>query len=73
MVVTSAPISNLSPNLIVESNSVVSWAPVTSMLAGKLVSGFRVDSIWWGLLFSLLLSFFTYILEIFIEPDYKKK
>ena len=43
------------------------------VLAGKLVSGFRVDSIWWALLFSLLLSFFTYILEIIIEPDYKKK
>jgi hypothetical protein len=25
------------------------------------------------LLFSLLLSFFIYILEIIIEPDYKKK
>lgn len=43
------------------------------VLAGKLVSGFRVDSIWWALLFSLLLSFFTYLLEMFIEPDYKKK
>jgi len=43
------------------------------LLAGKLVTGFRVDSIGWALLFSLLLSFFTYILEIFIEPDYKKK
>ncbi|MEO5592367.1 MAG: phage holin family protein [Chitinophagaceae bacterium] len=43
------------------------------VLAGKLVAGFRVDSIWWALLFSLLLSFFTYILEVIIEPDYKKK
>jgi putative membrane protein len=43
------------------------------VLAGKLVTGFRVDSIWWALLFSLLLSFFTYILEVIIEPDYKKK
>jgi len=42
------------------------------VLAGKLVSGFRVDSIGWALLFSLLLSFFTYILEIIVEPDYKK-
>jgi putative membrane protein len=42
------------------------------VLAGKLVTGFRVDSIWWALLFSLLLSFFTYILEVIIEPDYKK-
>ncbi len=43
------------------------------VLAGKLVTGFRVDSIWWALLFSVLLSFFAYILEIIIEPDYKKK
>ena len=43
------------------------------VLAGKLVSGFRVGSVWWALLFSLLLSFFIYILEIIIEPDYKKK
>ncbi len=43
------------------------------VLAGKLVTGFRVDSIWWALLFSLLLSIFTSILETIIEPDYKKK
>ena len=43
------------------------------LLASKLVSGFRVDSIGWALLFSLLLSFFTYVLEIIVEPDYKKK
>ncbi|HTL09158.1 MAG TPA: phage holin family protein [Chitinophagaceae bacterium] len=42
------------------------------LLAGKLVSGFRVDSIGWALLFSILLAFFTYILETIIEPDYKK-
>lgn len=42
------------------------------VLAGKLVSGFRVDSLGWALVFSLLLSFFTYILEVIIEPDYKK-
>ncbi len=43
------------------------------LLAGKLVSGFRVNSIWSALLFSILLSFFTYILEVIVEPDYKKK
>jgi len=42
------------------------------LLAGKLVSGFRVDSIGWALLFSILLAFFTYILETIIAPDYKK-
>ena len=43
------------------------------VLAGKLITGFRVQSVGWALLFSLLLSFFTYILEIIFEPDYKKK
>jgi putative membrane protein len=43
------------------------------LMAGKLVSGFRVNSVWSALLFSILLSFFTYILEVIIEPDYKKK
>jgi putative membrane protein len=46
---------------------------VIIMLAGKLVTGFRVSSVWWALLFSLLLSFFIYILEVIIEPDYRKK
>ncbi|MEP7279011.1 MAG: phage holin family protein [Bacteroidota bacterium] len=43
------------------------------VIAGKLVNGFRVSSLGWALLFSLLLSFFTYILEVIIEPDYKKQ
>jgi putative membrane protein len=43
------------------------------VLAGKLVAGFEVQSIWWALLFSLLLSIFTAVLETIIEPDYKKK
>ncbi|MDE3247060.1 MAG: phage holin family protein [Bacteroidota bacterium] len=43
------------------------------VIAGKLVPGFRVDSLGWGLLFSLVLSFITYVLELVIEPDYKKK
>lgn len=42
------------------------------VLAGRLVTGFRVDSLGWGLLFSLVLSFITYVLELIIEPDYKK-
>jgi putative membrane protein len=46
---------------------------VIILLAGKLVSGFKVDSLWQALLFSLLLSLFTYVLEGVIEPDYKKK
>jgi putative membrane protein len=43
------------------------------LIAGKLVTGFHVSSIWWALLFSLLLSIFTYLLESIIEPGYKKK
>lgn len=42
------------------------------VLAGKLVNGFVVEGIWWALLFSFLLSIFSYILESIIEPDYKK-
>jgi putative membrane protein len=46
---------------------------VIIVLASKLVTGFRVDTIWWALLSSLLLSIFTSVLETIIEPDYKKK
>lgn len=42
-------------------------------LAAALVTGFHVRSIGWALLFSLLLSLFTYLIESIIEPDYKKK
>lgn len=33
------------------------------IFAGKLVSGFHVDGFWWALLFSLILSVFTGILN----------
>jgi putative membrane protein len=46
---------------------------VIIVFAGKLVTGFHVNSIGWALLFSLLLSIFTYLLESIIEPGYKKK
>jgi putative membrane protein len=42
-------------------------------LASAMVTGFHVRSIGWALLFSLLLSLFTYLIESIIEPDYKKK
>ncbi len=42
-------------------------------VASKLVPGFVVNSLWHALLFSLLLSLFTYVLEGVIQPDYKKK
>ena len=32
------------------------------LLAGKFVSGFKVDGFWWALLFSLLLSILTSVL-----------
>jgi putative membrane protein len=43
------------------------------VFAGKLVTGFVVSSIWWALLFSLVVSVFTTILESIINPDYNKK
>ena len=43
------------------------------VLAGRLVSGFHVQSLGWALVFSLLLSLFTYLLESIIQPDYRKK
>ena len=42
-------------------------------LASGLVTGFHVKSLGWALLFSLLLSLFTYLIESIIEPEYKKK
>ncbi|HSC40312.1 MAG TPA: phage holin family protein, partial [Chitinophagaceae bacterium] len=43
------------------------------VFAGNLVSGFHVKSLGWALVFSLLLSLFTYLLESIIQPDYRKK
>jgi len=44
---------------------------ITVLLASNLVEGFTIDSFWHGLLFSLLLSFFTSIL--FREEDRQRK
>lgn len=41
------------------------------LLADKLVDGFGVDSIWWALIFSLLLSIFQSILFSFLKKDKK--
>ena len=35
------------------------------MLAGAIVPGFKVDGFWWALIFSILLSIVTYLLEQF--------
>jgi putative membrane protein len=37
---------------------------VIILLAGKLVSGFQIDGFWWAMLFSLILSLFTGILNM---------
>lgn len=42
------------------------------LIASKLVSGFYVNGFWWALLFSLILSLTTSILESFNEKSDKK-
>lgn len=39
------------------------------LLADRFVSGFTVDSIWWALLFSLLLTFLESIFFSFLKED----
>jgi len=39
------------------------------MLAGSIVGGFKVDGFWWALIFSIILSFITYLLEIVLMPQ----
>lgn len=41
---------------------------VIILLAGGIVSGFRVKGFWWALIFSIILSVVTYLLEIIIFP-----
>lgn len=38
------------------------------MLAGAIVSGFKVEGFWWALIFSIVLSFVTYLLEMVLMP-----
>ncbi len=38
------------------------------LMAGWFVKGFEVDNFWWALFFSILLSFTTYVLEMFLLP-----
>ena len=40
------------------------------MLASALVGGFKVDGFWWALIFSIVLSFVTYLLEAILIPQY---
>ena len=39
------------------------------MLASSLVGGFKVDGFWWALIFSIVLSFVTYLLEAILMPQ----
>lgn len=41
------------------------------MLADKFIDGFTVDSIWWAILFSVLLSFLQSILHSFLNDGKK--
>jgi len=43
------------------------------IFAGKLVSGFHVEGFWWALLFSLILSIFTGILNALFGVNQPRK
>lgn len=42
------------------------------LIAANFISGFQVSSIWWAIIFSLLLSFLQSILHSIIKEDKKK-
>ncbi len=39
------------------------------MLASSMVGGFKVAGFWWALIFSIVLSFITYLLEMILLPQ----
>ncbi len=43
------------------------------LIAAKLVEGFKVDGFWWALLFSLILSIVTSVLQSIQKNDESKK
>jgi putative membrane protein len=43
------------------------------LLASRLVHGFRVDGFWWGLLFSLILSFIISVVDRQVDKDNNKR
>lgn len=64
MVVLTIPITIVSLGLfLIVINALI------ILLASKLVSGFHVDGFWWALLFSLILSMVTSILESLKQKD----
>ena len=42
---------------------------VIILLASALVGSFKVDGFWWALIFSIVLSFITYLLEMILLPQ----
>lgn len=42
---------------------------VIIMIAGSWVNGFRVDGFWWAMLFSIILSFISSLLERIVRHD----
>jgi putative membrane protein len=46
---------------------------IVVLLASRFVTGFMIDNFWWGLLFSLLLSLFAYILDKQMEKDRNRR
>lgn len=64
MVILTIPITIVSLGLfLIVINALI------ILLASKLVSGFHVDGFWWALLFSLILSMVTSILESLKQKD----
>lgn len=64
MVVLTIPITIVSLGLfLIVINACI------ILLASKLVTGFHVDGFWWALLFSLILSMVTSILESLKQKD----
>lgn len=45
---------------------------IVILMASALVGGFKVDGFWWALVFSIVLSFVTYLLEMLIMPQYNQ-
>ncbi len=39
------------------------------MLASSMVGGFKVEGFWWALIFSIVLSFVTYLLKMILLPQ----
>ena len=71
-------------NILVKPNLIILTLPLTLLtlglflfvintivvlLASKLIDGFRIDNFWWGLLFSLLLSFISSVITKKVDKE----